>query len=1346
MIDHDNAIQGSKSAVPIVRNRAAAPGHGRGLGRGIRPRRASGGGRGRGMGASPAASASGGTGVGAIAGGGPGPGVGRGRGGQSAAGIPGEAGSPGTGGTPGGGGPGAAGIPSPGEIPGGDSFGMVEIPGMARAGGPGTGTGTGTGAVSGAGRIPGTGTMGDLQQIGGASGPASPGQKASARADALGSTGPGSGAWGSSASGRSAPGSAGSGRSAPGSAGSGSSAWGPAGSASSAWGSSDWGSGGSGAGGGPGAGGGRGAGGPGAGGGRGAGGSGTGGRGAGGPGTGGRGAGGAGGGGVRAGAGSSGKHPGRTGSALALKNWRMRWRLFALIMIPILTAAAFGGVRVASAAGAANTARHIEQLAIVGGDVTQLAQAIENERDVTAGFIAAGHPARGQASLHKQYARTDSAARTVQARAARIGGGYSTDTRQRLSTVLARIRDLQGLRAAALRSQLPPLPMITDYSQVITDLFAFNDGIAEGSSDPQLADSVRALGFLSRTKDQASVQRAVLYAALTTGRFQPGGIDALTAAQAQQAADMATYLASATPAQRQLYMSTVTGPLVDQAQNIEQHAITQADSNLPLVTGNSATASRQWYTAMSDTIQRMHSIEREAVSSIIAHSRELRHGADRSALLTGVVMACVLIFSLIMTAIVARSLTRPLRRLRAGALQVAGARLPERVRQLSETGGGRDSLDVEPIEVFSTDEVGQVARAFDQVHREALRLAVNEASLRENINAMFVSLSRRSQSLVERQIRLIDELEQGEQDAERLGNLFRMDHLATRMRRNSENLLVLAGHEPTRRWGKPVALVDVMRAAVSEIEQYERITLSIQPGTSVVGNAVNDVVHLLAELLENATSFSPGDTPVKVTGHLLGSGGELLDITDQGVGMGSEEMAHANWRLENPPVVDVAVSRRMGLFVVARLAARHGIRVRLRQPELGGLTALIWLPDTLIAQDTTASTAWMRRLGAPGTEGLSGGGEAWSTPPSQAMFNAPAMPTSTMPTSTWTGPSRLADIEPMPTADSAPSYPADTAPPYAAETETAAAGSGPTYPADTGPMRASDTGPMRASDTGPMQAAETGSTQAADTGPMQAADTGSMQAGDTGSMQAADTGSMQASDADPMQASDTGPMPAADAGPTRAADTGSMQAADASSAQAADVGPMPTADAGRARAADTGPLQAADLGTFPAAETSPLQSTGVGPARPSGAAPSPSGRSVVVPAGATDGSHSRLPIYDSLESDWFHRRGRAPRDAEEPFDTEPGAASLPEWTSAADEGWRAASDASAPTVGAVTSAGLPRRVPQANIVPGSASARVQAVANAAISAEATRDRMASFQEGVRKARAAIKTENPPEEG
>src|SRR5262249_11546614 len=233
---------------------------------------------------------------------------------------------------------------------------------------------------------------------------------------------------------------------------------------------------------------------------------------------------------------------------------------------------------------------------------------------------------------------------------------------------------------------------------------------------------------------------------------------------------------------------------------------------------------------------------------------------------------------------------------------------------------------------------------------------------RGNVNAMFVNLSRRSQSLVERQIRLIDDLEQGEQDSERLGDLFQMDHLATRMRRNSENLLVLAGALGWPPVGPSAWAGGVLRAAVSEIEQYERVTLNAQPGIAVRGQAVNDVVHLLSELVENATSFSAAETPVTVSGHVLNSGGVLLDITDQGVGMGAEEMAHANWRLDNPPVVDVAVSRRMGLFVVARLAARHGIRVRLRSASLGGLTALVWLPDEVITYETTPAPPGLRRF------------------------------------------------------------------------------------------------------------------------------------------------------------------------------------------------------------------------------------------------------------------------------------------------------------------------------------------------------------------------------------------------
>src|SRR5258708_17095195 len=183
-----------------------------------------------------------------------------------------------------------------------------------------------------------------------------------------------------------------------------------------------------------------------------------------------------------------------------------------------------------------------------------------------------------------------------------------------------------------------------------------------------------------------------------------------------------------------------------------------------------------------------------------------------------------------------------------------------------------------------------------------------------------------------------------------------MDHLATRMRRNSESLRVLEGDEEPRRWNQPLARVDVRRGSLAEIERYERGALNVQPGIMVRGQAGSDVVHLTAERIENATWFSAAETPVSIGGHLLGSGGVLLEITDEGVGMSAEEMAHANWRLDNPPVVDVAVSRRMGLFVVARLAAKHGIRVRLRPAASGGLIALIWLPDEAIMQESSGAS------------------------------------------------------------------------------------------------------------------------------------------------------------------------------------------------------------------------------------------------------------------------------------------------------------------------------------------------------------------------------------------------------
>ena len=371
--------------------------------------------------------------------------------------------------------------------------------------------------------------------------------------------------------------------------------------------------------------------------------------------------------------------------------------------------------------------------------------------------------------------------------------------------------------------------MSSKYTGLINDLLVLEDATGQGASDATLAQSVRVLGLVSHMKEDASEQRAILAAALIQHNLTIEALNDLTNAESDQAANLSEFNLTATAAQRQLWNSTGTGPIAFQAPNEESQAI-----NLQTNSGSLAgdqTHADDWYGAESHIINfQMGAVEHSLVTQITARAASLRNQAVTTAIITGVVILFVLALALFFTVVVARSMVRPLRRLRAGALEVAGMRLPETVRRMSEGEGAGAPLDVAPIEVDSTDEIGEVARAFDQVHREAVRLASNEAALRGNVNAMFVNLSRRSQSLVERQIRLIDDLEQGEQDSERLANLFQMDHLATRMRRNSENLLVLAGHEVSRRWTQSVGLVDVLRAAVCEIEQYERVSLERAAG------------------------------------------------------------------------------------------------------------------------------------------------------------------------------------------------------------------------------------------------------------------------------------------------------------------------------------------------------------------------------------------------------------------------------------------------------------------------------------------------------------------------------------
>jgi hypothetical protein len=242
----------------------------------------------------------------------------------------------------------------------------------------------------------------------------------------------------------------------------------------------------------------------------------------------------------------------------------------------------------------------------------------------------------------------------------------------------------------------------------------------------------------------------------------------------------------------------------------------------------------------------------------------------------------------------------------------------------------------------------EATRAFDQMHREMSQSAAGEAAFRGKFNATYLNLSRRSQALVERQIRLIESLEHGEQDQQRLASLSKLNRIAMRMHRNSQNLLVLAGQEPATDWNQPVTLVHLVEAALAEIEDYERVSVEVQPDIAVRGPAVHDAVHLLVELIDNATSFSAAEMPVHVTGRILTSGGALVDITDRGIGMPAKEMAYANHQLDNPPAPEIDVPKWMGLLVVARLAARHGIRVRLNATDIGGLTALVWFPDGIL--------------------------------------------------------------------------------------------------------------------------------------------------------------------------------------------------------------------------------------------------------------------------------------------------------------------------------------------------------------------------------------------------------------
>ena len=564
-----------------------------------------------------------------------------------------------------------------------------------------------------------------------------------------------------------------------------------------------------------------------------------------------------------------------------------------------------------------------------------------------------------------------------------------------------------------------------------------------------------------------------------------------------------------------------------------------------------------------------------------------------------VVMITVLVLAVWATIGTARSVLQPLYRLRSRAMALAD---------------GRPS-DAVPADVASPDEIGDIARAFEQTRSKMSRLGGDEAGLRNKLDAMFVNLSHRSQSLVERQMRLIEILEQAERDRERQVILFRMNRIAGRMHRDSQNLLVLAGHELPSSWNQPMVLRNIIRAAVAEIEESERVSVHAQPDIAVSGPAVNDMVHLLAELIQNATSFSAVDMPVEISGQVLNTGGVLISITDRGVGMSAQDIAHANWRLENPSPVDIDVPKWIGLLVVARLAAQRGARVRLQHAELGGLAALVWIPDELIARPHTIVHPEFTRPG-----------------PDRPRRGAHEL---------------AMDLRGVGTQQSV------------AATRVAQP------PASREEVRSAPLGRRLLSEEGPPPEL-----------------------------------------ARPSAGSE--PMP---------------QEVQAFAADAANI--------------RHDRQQGSDASVPGGSGTAQLASPLLAPTAPVQHETDPGNSDVIVPAAVNLAEERGLPIFEAVESSWFKGARQAPDSART------AVKAGGQWSSPADEGWRAAQTVESPAAGSPTEAGLPRRLPKANLVPGTIPGSQPPADVPSRSPADVRNRLAGFQRRVAEGRATVgETANP----
>ncbi|TCJ34498.1 nitrate- and nitrite sensing domain-containing protein [Parafrankia sp. BMG5.11] len=639
-----------------------------------------------------------------------------------------------------------------------------------------------------------------------------------------------------------------------------------------------------------------------------------------------------------------------------MRNWPIRYKITLVLLLPLLALVGFGSWVVTGQLAAQRASDQTRTAARFLIHVNDLVYALQAERYAVSSLVGSGYRER-EFAARSTSARSpvDEALATVTETADELPAGPRNQVRDAVGAARNQMAGLATVRAGVDAQTLQPGPGTVTFNQMISswlDVGAAMVGI--GSEDTEVVRGATALSAVSRASEAISQQYGYVSAAAVLGGAVPDSATRVQSAIGAEAAWMTQFRSSATPEQLALYDSVV-GPTLNPVTDLRDRVLRGERIDFTA-----------WATASGAKSEQLRKVQRQVVDDLEHRSASLADAALRSALLSGLLAAGVVALSIAVSVGVATRLVGALRALRSGALEVAQRRLPAVTSKLRQGHPIDPAAEPPAFATAAGDEIGDVARAFNVTYSSAVSAAYEVAESR-SVGAILQTLARRTQGLIQRQLRLIDELERDQQDGEILTRLFGVDHQATRMRRLAESLIVLAGGQPGRTFRGPVRLVQVLRAAASEVEDYTRVHVHLPTSdVEIVGSAVGDLTHMLAELIENATAFSPPDTPVTVQASRVGQGW-TVEIEDRGVGLDPASYASTNHRMANPPPFEASTQgSQIGLFVVARLAARHRIAVRFKPSVYGGVHVVTIIPAGLIHTEIPHQAASLPAAGSNG--------------------------------------------------------------------------------------------------------------------------------------------------------------------------------------------------------------------------------------------------------------------------------------------------------------------------------------------------------------------------------------------